>query len=188
MSGQFNIQDIQELLEILKQNDVCEFKLDRGEERLWLKRGEQVNYPKHLTQNFMQSATGGRVEEQTSSTNTQQLAQANSTAGLANGSAGSSVNTATNGAASVPPTVNKNIKEIQSPMVGTFYRRPAVDAEPYVVPGDTIKKGDVLCIVEAMKVMNEIEAEISGKVLEVCLEDGQMVEYGEVIFRVEINS
>jgi acetyl-CoA carboxylase biotin carboxyl carrier protein len=70
-------------------------------------------------------------------------------------------------------------------MVGTFYRRPAVDAEAYVNVGDSVKKGDVLCIVEAMKLMNEIESEVSGKIVEICLEDGQMVEYGEVIFKIE---
>ena len=77
------------------------------------------------------------------------------------------------------------LKEISSPMVGTFYRRPAVDAEPYVNLGDPIKKGDVLCIIEAMKLMNEIESDFSGKIVEICLEDGQMVEYGEVLFRIE---
>ena len=72
-------------------------------------------------------------------------------------------------------------------MVGTFYRRPAIDAEPYVEVGDMVKKGDVLCIIEAMKLMNEIESDVSGKVVEILLEDGQMVEYGEVLFRVDPN-
>ena len=77
------------------------------------------------------------------------------------------------------------LNEVSSPMVGTFYRKPAVDAEPYVSVGDTVKKGQVLCIVEAMKLMNEIECECSGKVAEICLDDGQMVEFGEVLFRIE---
>ncbi|MCB0323314.1 MAG: acetyl-CoA carboxylase biotin carboxyl carrier protein, partial [Bdellovibrionales bacterium] len=84
-----------------------------------------------------------------------------------------------------PAPAGKKLKEIVSPMVGTFYRRPAVDAEPYVEVGDSVKKGDILCIVEAMKLMNEIECEFTGVVKEVCLEDGQMVEYGEVLFRIE---
>ncbi len=70
-------------------------------------------------------------------------------------------------------------------MVGTFYRRPAVDADPYVEVGDVVKKGDVLCIVEAMKLMNEIESDLAGRIVEVCLEDGKMAEYGEVLFRIE---
>ncbi|MCL4138444.1 UNVERIFIED_CONTAM: hypothetical protein GTU68_037703 [Idotea baltica] len=76
-------------------------------------------------------------------------------------------------------------KEVSSPMVGTFYRRPAADADPYVSVGDKVKKGDVLCIVEAMKLMNEIESEVAGTVSEICLEDGQMVEFGEPLFRIE---
>ena len=83
------------------------------------------------------------------------------------------------------PVSSSKTKEITSPMVGTFYRRPAVDAEFYVDVGDIVKKGDVLCIVEAMKLMNEIETDVAGVVAEVCLEDGQMVEYGEVLFRIE---
>ena len=80
-----------------------------------------------------------------------------------------------------------NSLEITSPMVGTFYRKPAVDAEPYVEVGDTVKKGDVLCIVEAMKLMNEIVSEHSGKISEICLADSKMVEYGEVLFKIEPN-
>ncbi|MCL4142843.1 UNVERIFIED_CONTAM: hypothetical protein GTU68_060574 [Idotea baltica] len=81
--------------------------------------------------------------------------------------------------------VVENYSQVSSPMVGTFYRKPAVDADPYVRVGDYVKSGDVLCIVEAMKLMNEIESDISGKVVEVCLEDGQMVEYGETLFKIE---
>jgi acetyl-CoA carboxylase biotin carboxyl carrier protein len=78
-----------------------------------------------------------------------------------------------------------NVFEARSPMVGTFYRKPAVDAAPYVEVGDIVKKGDALCIVEAMKLMNEIESEVNGRIVQVCLQDGQMVEYGEVLFRIE---
>ena len=80
-----------------------------------------------------------------------------------------------------------NHLEITSPMVGTFYRKPAVDADAYVEVGDVVKKGDVLCIVEAMKLMNEIVSEHSGKISEICLADAKMVEYGEVLFKIEPN-
>jgi acetyl-CoA carboxylase biotin carboxyl carrier protein len=76
-------------------------------------------------------------------------------------------------------------KEVKSPMVGTFYRRPSVDAKPYVEVGDIVKKGTVLCIVEAMKLMNEIESDVAGRIADICLEDGQMAEYGEVLFKIE---
>lgn len=74
---------------------------------------------------------------------------------------------------------------ITSPMVGTFYKSPSPDSDPFVTVGQTISQGDVVCIVEAMKMMNEIEAEVSGKVLEICVEDGQPVEFGQVLMYVE---
>ena len=74
---------------------------------------------------------------------------------------------------------------ITSPMVGTFYKSPSPDAEPFVKVGSTVNKGDVVCIVEAMKMMNEIESEISGTVTEICVEDGQPVEFGQVLLYVE---
>lgn len=88
-------------------------------------------------------------------------------------------------AASAAPASQKNLVEIKSPMVGTFYRAPAPDAEPYVNPGDTISKGHVLCIIEAMKLMNEIEADFACRVVEVLVENAQPVEYNQPLFRVE---
>lgn len=74
---------------------------------------------------------------------------------------------------------------ITSPMVGTFYSAPSPDAKPFVEVGQTIAQGDVVCIVEAMKLMNEIESEISGKIVEICVKDGQPVEFGQVLMYVE---
>lgn len=74
---------------------------------------------------------------------------------------------------------------ITSPMVGTFYKSPSPDAAPFVEIGKTIKQGDVVCIVEAMKLMNEIESEVAGKIVEICVEDGQPVEFGQVLMYVE---
>ena len=78
-----------------------------------------------------------------------------------------------------------DLLEIRSPIVGTFYSAPSPDSPPFVSAGDKIKSGDVLCIIEAMKLMNEIEAEISGTVAEVLVENGQPVEYNQVLFRVK---
>jgi len=74
---------------------------------------------------------------------------------------------------------------IESPMVGTFYRAPAPGAEPYVKEGDTIQKGTVVCIVEAMKLMNEIESEVAGRIVRVMAENGKPVEFGQPLFLVE---
>lgn len=73
---------------------------------------------------------------------------------------------------------------ISSPMVGTFYRAPSPEAKPFVEEGDSIKKGQVICIIEAMKLMNEIESEVDGKVVKVLVENGRPVEYGEPLFLV----
>ena len=79
------------------------------------------------------------------------------------------------------------LKEIRSPMVGTFYRAPEPGAEPYATMGTRVTAGQTVCIIEAMKIMNEIEAEIAGVVREVCVEDAQPVEFGQVLFRVDPN-
>jgi acetyl-CoA carboxylase biotin carboxyl carrier protein len=86
----------------------------------------------------------------------------------------------------VPVATPANIVEVRSPMVGTFYRAPSPDAEPYVRVGEPIEPGSVLCIVEAMKLMNEIESEIRGKVVDIPVENAQPVEYDQVLFRVEV--
>jgi acetyl-CoA carboxylase biotin carboxyl carrier protein len=91
--------------------------------------------------------------------------------------------------AEAPPTApvdtGKKYKEIRSPMVGTFYRAPAPDANPYVQVGDTISKGKVLCIIEAMKLMNEIESDVDGKIVKILVENGKPVEFDQVLFLVE---
>ena len=73
---------------------------------------------------------------------------------------------------------------ITSPIVGTFYRKPSPDKDPFIRVGDTVEKGDVLCIIEAMKMMNEIKSDFSGKVISIDLEDGQPVEYGQSIITI----
>ncbi len=78
-----------------------------------------------------------------------------------------------------------DLAEVRSPIVGTFYRSPEPGAAPFVEVGAAVSKGQTLCIVEAMKVMNEIEAEVAGTVREICLEDGQPVEAEGVLFRIE---
>ena len=80
---------------------------------------------------------------------------------------------------------NENIgKIVNSPMVGTFYIKPNPSANPYVEVGKKVKKGDVLCIIEAMKLMNEIESEFDGEVVEIFIKDGEAVEYGKPLFRI----
>ena len=77
------------------------------------------------------------------------------------------------------------LMEVKSPMVGTFYRSPAPDADPYIQLGDIVSTNQVLCIIEAMKLMNEIESEVRGRIVEILVENAQPVEYNQVLFRIE---
>jgi len=84
-----------------------------------------------------------------------------------------------------PKEEKSNRKEVKAPMVGTFYKSPAPDADDYVAVGDVVQKGDVLCIVEAMKLMNEVKAEFGGRIVEILVENAEAVEYGQTMFVVE---
>ena len=80
---------------------------------------------------------------------------------------------------------NENRKIVKAPMVGTFYLKPSPTSEAYVEIGKTVKKGDTLCIIEAMKLMNEIESEFDGEIAEICVKDGDIVEYGQPLFKIK---
>ena len=83
------------------------------------------------------------------------------------------------------PAAASNLVDITSPMVGTFYGAPAPDAPAYVKVGQKVGVGDTLCIIEAMKLMNELEAEVAGTIAEVCVQNAEPVEYGQVLFRID---
>jgi acetyl-CoA carboxylase biotin carboxyl carrier protein len=80
---------------------------------------------------------------------------------------------------------SSNLVDVKSPMVGTFYRSAAPDAPSYVERGTRVKKGDTLCIIEAMKLLNELESEVDGVVVEICVENAVPIEYGQVLFRID---
>ena len=84
-----------------------------------------------------------------------------------------------------PEPVDFNrVTEVKSPMVGVFYASPTPEADPYVKRGDRVKRGDVLCIIEAMKLMNEITADMDGEIADVCAENGQVVEFSQTLFKI----
>jgi acetyl-CoA carboxylase biotin carboxyl carrier protein len=89
--------------------------------------------------------------------------------------------------APVPAAEPADLHLVRSPIVGTFYRAGAPDAKPFANPGDRVSKGQVLCIVEAMKLMNEIEADCDGEILEILVSNGQPVEYGEPLFKIRVS-
>ena len=95
------------------------------------------------------------------------------------------VTTPTPEPAATPSVDDKKWVDVTSPMVGTFYSAPAPDEDPFVSVGDRITKGDTVCIIEAMKLMNEIEGEVSGQIMEIVVQNGEPVEFGQVLMRVD---
>ena len=89
-------------------------------------------------------------------------------------------------AAAAPPQIEETLHIVTSPIVGTFYRASSPTAEPYVKSNDQIEKGDTLCIIEAMKLMNEIQADISGVIVKIFVDNGQPVEYGQPLFGIKV--
>ena len=103
----------------------------------------------------------------------------------ASGGGSAAVSSAPQDAGHAAEEEDSALLEITSPMVGTFYRAPAPDAPPYVEQGDRVAEGQTVCILEAMKLMNELEAEVAGTIREICVQNGDPVEYGQVLFRIE---
>lgn len=171
MANTFSLDEISSLLSLLEQNNVTEFELEREGEKLRLKRGAQVV----VQQTAVVSETSSAPQALPEAVSYEPGAPAVQTT-----SQEAVLSIVKGGARS-----ERAAHEVRSPMVGTFYRRPSPDAKPFVEVGDFVQKGEVLCIVEAMKLMNEIESDMSGRIVEVCLDDSQMVEYGEVLFRIE---
>ena len=153
-----DIKDLKLLIKMITETDITEFELDNSEEKIIIRRGpktEYINVAAPAAQMF---------------TAAPQMA--------APAAAAMSAPAAAVVAAEVGETVN-------SPIVGTFYRAPAPDAAPYVEVGQVVEKGQVLCIVEAMKLMNEIEAEFRCKIVKICKENAQAVEFGDPLFVIE---
>ena len=183
MSDTLNIKDIGSLLELLDKHEVSEFKLERENEKIWLKR-KGAETPAEVQQQPAHSSPIHQVFTSLPQQGGSQPVYDNGGVPAAPTAVPQAVAPAATPAEQAATPVT-NAKDVVSPMVGTFYRRPAVDADPYVSVGDKVKKGDVLCIVEAMKLMNEIECEFAGTIVDICLEDGQMVEFGEPLFRID---
>ena len=156
-------KELEYILSLLKKNDVTEFDLTRDGTQVKVKRGAMVEF----------AGTGAGL----SAADLQRLmAVAPVSGGASSAAPAAVVENAAN---------NENLVKVDSPIVGTFYRRASPDAEPFVREGDVVKKGQTLCIIEAMKLMNEIESEYSGKIISVLVENGQPVEFGEPLFLIE---
>lgn len=155
-----NLKELKELIEMLKNTDISELEIERSGVKVRLRKGGDVTFhPSMPRMEYPPSAiVAPTVVEQDRSTAVEKT---------------------------VAPPVPTNQIKVTSPIVGTFYRASSPDKPPYVEVGDIVKKGQVLCIIEAMKLMNEIESEAAGKVIQVLVENGQPVEYGQPLFIIE---
>ena len=154
-----DIKDLRMLIKLVTETDITEFEMDNSEEKIVIKRGHK---PEYITMAAPAYAAPG-------------YAQAPVAASAAPAPA----------AAPAPSAVADAGDTLNSPIVGTFYEAPAPDAAPYVSVGQVVEKGQVLCIVEAMKLMNEIEAECKCKIVKICKDNAQAVEFGDPLFVIQ---
>lgn len=150
-----NIKDIEKIIDILSQSDVNEFELTQDGTTIKLNRGKQIAAQPVVV--------------------TGEIPVASAFPAAATVSAASEA---------VAAKDNSHLVPVESPIVGTYYGKPSPDADPFVTVGSKVKKGQKLCIIEAMKLMNEIECPANGTIEEVCISDSEVVEFGEVLFRI----
>lgn len=153
-----NIKEIKEMLQLMAEHQLCEIEIEKDGLKIKLKKG--VNTKALQEDSAIPSAP----------IPVPRLLETPATAPTG---------------PSQPVLDNPNIFIVKSPMVGTFYAAPAPDQPVYAAPGQRIKEGDVLCIVEAMKLMNEIKAEVSGQILEIFAKNGQPVEFDQLLFKIQ---
>ncbi|MGC1454299.1 MAG: acetyl-CoA carboxylase biotin carboxyl carrier protein [Nitrospirota bacterium] len=155
-----NLKEIKELIELMKNTDISELEIERSGVKVRLRKGGDVTF--HPSMPRMEYPPAAIVAPAV-------------TVVPAPGAV----------AEKATEAVKTNIIRVTSPIVGTFYRSSSPDKPPYVEVGDVVKKGQVLCIIEAMKLMNEIECESAGKIVQILVESGAPVEYGEPLFVIE---
>lgn len=158
-----DLNQIKKLIKIFEQSEITELEIEEGELKVYMsKEGNSNNvYYGQMPQHQMP------VQQQPLPAVQQELPNSES------------------GGSKSEEKPKDNFHEIKSPIVGTFYRAPAPDADPYVKVGDNVSSGTTLCIIEAMKLMNEIECDISGKIAKILVEDGTPVEYNQPLFLIE---
>ena len=158
---QQDIEDLRQLIEFLKQHQVAEFDIDRGDLKIRLKFNPQESGAASLGDlaRLLRTAPAG-------------VAQA------------AAANTPSESAAEPAVDPEAGLHLVKSPIVGTYFGSPSPGAAAFVSPGDRVEKGQVICIVEAMKLMNEIEADVSGEVVRCLVSNGQAIEFGQPLFAI----
>lgn len=166
----FKIGEIRELIRLLDETSVTELRIETDDMKLHMKKADSKV-----------------VEAAPAAAPIQQPSVPAAPAVLAPAPAAAPVSEPAPKAAEAPAQEDTNVHLITSPMVGTFYRSPSPDAPSYVEAGSKVGTKTVVCIVEAMKLMNEIEAEVNGEVVEVLAQNGQLVEYGQPLFKIRLS-
>lgn len=178
------IKDIQDLLKLINRSNLTDVEIEQKDFRLKVRRRlpENVilNQPAPVAQAPLQMAAPMVPSVQAApvpAQHAQEVATTPETAGApADGSKKEEAQ-----------ETNSNLYEFKSPMIGTFYRAPSPDKPPYSSVGDMVSKGQILCIIEAMKLFNEIESDIEGKIVKILVEDSQPVEYDQPLFLIELS-
>lgn len=163
------LKEIQNLIKFVAKSGASEVKLEMGDVKITIKTGSDDGERTTIVQ---QMPMGMQQQPQMQQPQQQPMA------------APQPENPPTSGGQGSTPE-DSNLLTIKSPIIGTFYRKPAPDKPPFVEVGDTIKEGDVLCVIEAMKLFNEIEGEISGKIVKVLVDDASPVEFDQPLFLVD---
>ena len=154
-----DLQKIEELIEVMKENDLVEVEIKHGDDKILLKRSSSGVQNITTVPFISHGVPAGRVDSGPAQPGAQ-------------------------GQAEPTEAKDENLIEIKAPMVGTFYATPSPDLDSYVEIDSHVNSQSVVCIIEAMKVMNEIKAEIDGTIVEILAKNGQAVEYGQVLFKV----
>ena len=162
-----NSKEIKELIEFLIEKDVTEFELERGDVKMRIKRGHEV----HMVQAPIAPIVAAPI------------ATAAPMAAAVGAPPAATPAAAPPRAAPAAPA-EEGLHVVKSPIVGTYYEAPSPGAPPFIKPGDHVTAGQVLCIVEAMKLMNEIESDVAGEVVKLLVSNGQPVEYGQPLFSI----
>ncbi|NBO30682.1 MAG: acetyl-CoA carboxylase biotin carboxyl carrier protein [Cyanobacteria bacterium WB6_1B_304] len=172
---ELDINDLRELLTAVNETNITEFILKSNDLELTIRR------PSVTTDGAIMANFSGISADLASTLSNPLIPAVNPP----NPSTLSSTPTpATPSSPPVPPPLERRFADIVSPMVGTFYRAPAPDEAPFVEVGDRVRNGQTVCIIEAMKLMNELEAEVSGEIIEILVSNGEPIEYGQVLMRV----
>jgi acetyl-CoA carboxylase biotin carboxyl carrier protein len=163
-----NLKEIKELIQFLKEEEITEFELERGDVKVRIKRGAAE---------VSQGATDRIIAVHPAATPVVPVTFPGQSAGAGGTSPPSP-------APPQPMAPEESLHIVRSPIVGTYYESPSPGSPPFVKPGDVVEAGQVLCIVEAMKLMNEIEADVGGEIVKSLVKNGQPIEYGQDLFAI----